>query len=284
MTAGTIGVGVPDKAELAARIEQHEAQVWARCAQLAEGIAGDPLGAVTRRGSLPVAALTKVPSDSVNRIVGLGVTEPATSEIIESLVGWFRSVGQPCFRVELAPIAAPTGVEDRLRCAGLESVPDSVTKVWRSLDQQLEIEEGDEAGEAGDVEVVELTGRHAEEVAALNVRAWGAWRTPVSMVPWFSATVGREGFRHYGVVVGDRLVSTGALAVEGDLAWIGFDATNPRYQSRLLRRSLTRRRMEDAREAGCHVIHAEARTDALTPRARLLDTLYLRRIFVHRAG
>ncbi len=285
MSVGGTGAAEPDREELAARTEQHEAEVWARCADLAARLPGDPLGAVVaRRGSLPLAALTKVPSDTVNRVVALGVVEPATSEVIEGVVDWYRSVGQPCFRVELAPVAGPPGIEERLRNAGLDPVAESVTKVWRPLDEEdPEPDVGrDEAREAG-IEVVELTSRHAEDVAALNVRAWGAWRTPVSMAPWFSVTVGCEGFRHYGIVVDDRLVSTGALVLDGELAWIGFDATHPRHQSRLLRRSLTLRRMEDARDSGCRLVHAEARTEALTSRARLLRTLYLRRIYVHRA-
>ena len=203
---------------------------------------------------------------------------PASSDVVDEMVDWYKSVGQPCYRVELAPVATPPGLADQLRRAGCEPVSESVTKVWRYLDEPGPASHEDDA--AG-VAVVELTRGNAEEVAALNVRGLGAWRTPVSMAPWFAVTVGCGGFRHYGIYVDHRLVSTGAMAVDGDLVWIGFDATHPRYQSRLFRQSLTRRRLADARASGCRLIHAEARTEALTPRARLLHTLYLRQVFVH---
>lgn len=267
---------------IASLVETHEAEVWARCIGLAAAQPGDPLGAVIdQSGPIPLPALTAVDSGSFNRIVALGVATPATPDSIDRIVEFYRDLGQRNFRVELAPVATPADVDAWLERSGLRPVTEGMTKVWRRLghpdwDHDLEPDVV-----PTEFEVRRLTEADADRVATLNVRAWGAWQAPVSLRPWFAATVGREGFAHYGAFVDDHLVCTGALAVDGQLAWIGFDATHPRHQSRQLRRSLTRRRLADAQAAGCTIIHAEGRTDRLTGRSRVLDTLYERRFFAH---
>ena len=263
-------------------MERHEAEVWARCVELAALVPGNPLGAVTdRRGAVPLPALTTVDSSEFNRVGALGLEAPVTATAVERIAQFYLDRGQDHFRVEVVPQALSPDLAGILGLVGLHPVPETVTKVWRCFDAR------DGAGAAGaddsahSADVRLLTSEHAEQVAALNVRAWGAWGAPVSLGPWFGASVGAEGFAHYGVFVDDRLVCTGAMAISGDLAWIGFDATHPRHQSQQLRRAVTRRRIGDAVAAGCRVVHAEADSSRLTSRSRLLDTHYDRMLFVH---
>jgi hypothetical protein len=261
-----------DQQAVASLVEMHEAEVWARCVEVAAAQPGDPLGAVLdRNGPVPLPALTAVDAGSFNRVVGLGLETPATPEFLDTIVAFYRGLGQKNFQVDLAPVAAPPDVVEWLRQVGLHPLEEQMTKVWRR------IEDLDVPSEDADVRL--LTGADADRVAALNVRAWGAWQAPVSLRPWFAGTVGRDGFAHYGAFVDDRLLCTGAMVVDGPLAWIGFDATHPRHQSRQMRRALTARRIVDARAAGCAIIHAEARTDRLSGRSRMLDTLYIRTLY-----
>jgi hypothetical protein len=261
-----------DQRAVASLVEAHEAEVWARCVEVAATQPGDPLGAVIdRSGTVPLPALTAVDAGSFNRVVGLGLDVPATPEFVDTIVAFYRSLQQRNFQVDLAPVAAPAELVEWLRQAGLHPLEERMTKVWGRLDE-LDVA-------ADDCEIRVLTKADAEAVAALNVRAWGAWQAPVSLRPWFGGTVGLEGFAHYGGFVDGRLLCTGAMVIDGQLAWIGFDATHPRHQSRQLRRALTARRIVDARAAGCAIIHAEARTDRLTGRSRVLDTLYVRTLY-----
>jgi|GEM_PF-1723088 len=283
-----------DQRIIAMRVETHEAEVWARCFELAAAVPGNPLGAVIdRSGPCPLPALTAVDSGSFNRIVALGVADPGDPDTIDRIVSFYRDLGQLNYRVELAPVAPPD-VAPSLERAGLRQVSDGTTKVWRrigsmdgsngstaiegvhDLDQYCDPHGSQEARD-----IRRLSAADAEQVGALNVRAWGAWQARVSLSPWFTATVGQGGFDHYGVFVDDELVCTGVLAIDGQMAWIGFDATHPRHRSRQFRRSLTIRRLADARAAGCTIIHAEGSTDRLSGRSRVLDTLYVRRFFVH---
>ncbi len=276
------------------RVEAHEAEVWARCFELAAAVPGNPLGAVIdRSGPCPLTALIAADSADLNRVVALGVTEPADSDTIGRIVSFYRDLGQLNYRVELAPIAAP-GVASLLERAGLHQVSEGTIKVWRRIDStdratestEMELtdyleEHCDPHGGQEACDIRQLDAADAELVGALNVKAWGAWQARVSLIPWFTATLGKDGFAHYGVFMDNQLVCTGALAIDGQLAWIGFDATHPRHRSRQFRRSLTIRRLADARAAGCTIIHAEASTNRLSGRSRVLDTLYVRRLFVH---
>lgn len=261
-----------DLRAVASLVERHEAEVWARCVEVAAAQPGDPLGAVLdRSGPVPLPALTAVDAGSFNRVVGLGLETPATPDLLETIVGFYGRLNQRNYQIDLAPVATPPGIVESLRQLGFHPLEEQMTKVWRR------IEDMDIASEEADVRL--LTEADAERVAALNVRAWGAWQAPVSLQPWFAGTVGVDGFAHYGAFADDRLLCTGAMVVDGPLAWIGFDATHPRHQSRQLRRALTARRIVDARAAGCTIIHAEARTDRLSGRSRMLDTLYVRTLY-----
>ena len=236
--------------------------MWARCVELAADVVGNPLGAVVdRRGAVPLPALTSVDSSAFNRVVALGTATPATRRDIRRIIDFYLELGQHGFRVELSPAAAPGDLADQLVELGLHPVAETVTKVWRCFDDSDRVEL---AVDTDAIDVRRLTSSDAEHVSDLNVRAWGAWHSSVSLSPWFGATVGAEGFAHYGAFVDDRLVCVGAMAIDGDLAWIGFDATHPRHQARQLRRALTRRRITEALDAGCHVVHTEAATDRLT--------------------
>lgn len=283
---------------LAPRVEAHEAEVWARCIEVVGAVPDDPLGAVVdRSGPVPLPALTSVDAGSFNRVVGLGMDPPASPAAVDRIVDFYRSLNQRHFQIELAPPATPPELAGWLEARGLVPADTQMTKVWRRLGDP-DTPPGDGATSPGDGatspgdetlppdagQVRRLTGDEAGAVAALNVRAWGAFHAPVSLHPWFAATVGSPGFAHYGAFVDGRLVCTGAMVVDGELAWIGFDATHPRHQARHLRRALTARRIADARAAGCSVIHAEGRTDRLSDRARMLDTLYVRTIYAPADG
>ncbi len=261
-------------ASLPTRLELHEAEVWARCVELTAMVPGNPLGAVVdHEGTVPLAAMTAVDSDALNRVIALGIASSCGKVAVARLVAFFERLEQGCFRVEVAPIAAPAVIGHWLQGAGLLLSPETVTKVWRDRDDfDLTVT---------DLDVRRMTALDADEVAQLNVRAWGAWQTQQSLRPWFAATVGQDGFHHYGAFVDDRLVSCGALVVDGDLAWIGFDATHPRYALLGLRRSLTVRRLADARSTGCRYAHAETRLGFGKSRESLFDTLYVRRVFTH---
>jgi hypothetical protein len=77
-------------------------------------------------------------------------------------------------------------------------------------------------------------------------------------------------------LVGDgRLISTGALLVDGPLGRVGCAATHPRHRGKSLREEINRVRPAEARRLGARMVHVEidARysNSAKLPFARLYD-------------
>ncbi len=263
----------PSAPEFAAAIEveRHEALMWQRCVEAAAAVAGNPLGAVVdQSAAVPLTAMTAVDSDEFNRVVALGVDAPATGETIDAILEFYTRLGQSRFRVEVAPVAMPVELPQRLEEAGLHRTPVTVTKLWEPLTATTPAVE-----DPGGIEVRRLDASDADAVAKLNTIAYGAWDSAVLLEPWFGATVGRPGFIYYGAFDDDRLVAAGAVFVEADLAWFGFAVTHPRFRSRNIQQGLTARRLADARDLGCRIVHGEVRTDRfVSNRARLFEFTY----------
>lgn len=237
-------------AALVATIERHEAAVWSRCFRAAAALPGDPLGVVWQAmpGWPSLSLSAAVDSYEINRLLGLGVTKPATPEIVEATTGFYRSHGRTRFRVELAPTASPAELPRWLEQAGLRLAPNATTKMVRAT--------GDISPPRTDVGVRELDPTHRNAVGKLNALAWGAPSDERS-IRWFGATVGAPGFRHYGVFQDGRLISTGALVVDEPIGWVGFAATHPRHRGRGLREEINRVRLSEAQRLGCDMVHVE---------------------------
>jgi hypothetical protein len=101
-------------------VELHEAEVWAACFDAAVAVPGNPLSAMVDRSVVPPLALAlAIDSADINRVVGLGLSSPATPATVSTMVAFYRSHGQSTFRVELSPIAAPPKLSHWLADAGL---------------------------------------------------------------------------------------------------------------------------------------------------------------------
>jgi len=240
----------PARRELAVALELHEAEVWTDCFEAAAALPGNPLGvAVQRSTSPPLHTLEVLDSPEINRVVGLGVEAPATRDQLRALVDFHRCRGRRHLRVELAPVAAPAELPMWLIDEGFALDVAMPTKIVRSTH--------DVGPTPADTPVHLLGPEYREEIATLNARAWGDWSTSGPVATWFGATVGVEGFRHYGIVDGGRLVSVGVMVVKGELAWLGFGATHLRYRDRGLRATSLALRLAHARDLGCQMVHAE---------------------------
>jgi hypothetical protein len=238
---------------LAIATEMHEATVWADCFDAVARLPDNPLGAVVdRTASPPLALLAATNSLAINRVVGLGLSSPATGRTISSIADFYRSHGQRTFRIELSPAASPRDVADLLEAVGFRREEKTNTKMWCSTQQQLPA--------TREIDVQRLGPEHRDAVAELNAVAWGAWGAE-DLRPWFGATVGRPPFRHYGVFDDGLLVSVGVLAVVGTLGWMGFAATHPRYRRHGLRRGTELARITGARDLGCEIVHMEIATE-----------------------
>ncbi len=242
-----------DLSQVARKIETHEALAWAACIEAAASLPGNPLGAqVDRSGNTPLCALTAFDFSIFNRVIALGVETPATEDDIDNVLTFYAGRAQSRYLVEVTPASEPRTLVDSLVRRGLRPTGHREAKCWRDVD--------DIPSPPLDIEVRELSVNDREQWTAVNI---AAWETPSFFGPWFGATLGRDGFRHYGVFDGDLLVSTAALYITGDVAWSGFSATRPEHRGHRYQVATHIKRLQDAAAIGCRIVHTE--TAAGTP-------------------
>ena len=186
------------------------------------------LGATARRvaGAL-VIACPALPVVVFNR--ALGIDAPPDDELLE--------LGTT---VQLAPGLETDAVRARLR----EDV--HWAKVIRDARPPAHV--------ATDLEIREAGPGDAEELGRVIAEGFGM---PPFVGPWLARLVGRDGWRMYASLDGDRIVGGGALHVEGDVGWLGIGATLPGSRGRGGQQAVMARRIADAAAAGCTTVTTE---------------------------
>lgn len=236
---------------VANEIEAHEAEMWGRMIEATAAVPGNPLGArVDWSGSVPLFSLAALNFGLFNRVVSLGIDSPATDAELDRILTWFRDLGQSGLWIEVTPAAQPADLRERLVARGLGDTGGRQAKtccVPRAVAADPSIA------------VAELGAADRDEFAACNVAAWGV---SDALLPWFGATIGVDGFRHFGVREGGRIVSTGSLYVSDGIAWLGYGATYPEFRGRGYQTALMAHRLNEAWRLGCRLAHSETAEDS----------------------
>ncbi len=217
----------------------------------------DLLGVQTRRvgGGLAIMA-HRIDVLMFNRVIGLGLETPASTEVIDELIAWYREAGTPRFFVQMAPGTQPSLLPEWLRSRGLFHYNNWV-KLTRTTEDQPRI--------VTDLTVERIGAGRSHEFAAIVARGFGL---PDATRPWISATVGRPAWRQYLALDDGVPVAGGALYVEGSAGWLGFAATDPAHRGRGAQSALLARRIADAKSLGVKrlvVETAEDKTDRRAP-------------------
>ena len=232
--------------------ELHEARAWRECVEGCAAAEGNPLRAeVASVAGTPVPVVAALDFALFNRVIGLGVTAPVTDAQLDEITATYATRGQSNWAVSLSPLAEPPDLAERLERRGMGRGGD-FAKVIRTTEPASE--------PTTDLRVEEVGPGHAETFAAINIAAWGV---PDAFSSWFAGTIGRAGWRHYIAFDGEDAVSTGALFAGDGIGWLGFAATLPTHRNRGGQGAIMARRVADAAELGCDVVHTE--TSAETP-------------------
>lgn len=188
-----------------------------------------------------------------NRTIGLGVTEPVTSDLVARATSFAADAGFAQQVIQVAPAATPVGWEDILTAAGAQP---SATWVKFCGHPPLTYDGHTE------LRVERLRPGHEEEYADVLCRGFGM---PVeSPLPqWFREVFHADGWTPYGVFDGDRMVTASSLWVQDDLAALCGAATLPEDRGRGAQGALMGLRLADAWAAGATRIGTE--TGSETP-------------------
>lgn len=184
-----------------------------------------------------------------NRVVGLGLNEPATEESVSSVVQRYRELGITNFAVQLSPEAYPAEIHDWLLNQGLE-IRDYWTKLYRQRGNDVTI--------ATDLRIERIDRSLASVFGQVAAAGFGM---PDTLIPMISGVVGREGWLHYVAWDGTTAVAVAALMIRGNVGWLGVATTLPDYRRRGAQGALMARRVRDGTELGCEWFVAETGKD-----------------------
>ncbi len=182
-----------------------------------------------------------------NRVIGLGVYEPATEALVDAILADYRAAGVRCM-IQLSPEARPAALPQWLADRGL-TVRDRWVKMYRAAGPAPDI--------ATDLRVTRIGPDRAAVYAATLAAAFALGPAAAQLEPMVAAAVGAPGWSHYLAYDGDVPVAIGALYVEDGIGSLFGGGTRPEARRRGAQGALMARRIADAVARGCRWIVTE---------------------------
>lgn len=180
-------------------------------------------------------------SPMVNRIVGLGVDEPATEAAVDAALD---ALSGTTHYVAISPDARPPELVHWLEARDLEPG-------WGWMQFRRGVE--DPPSSPTDLELVPVDRSNAAAFAHVVRIAYGL---PVEAEP-FVARIVDTTWEAWLALAGDEPAATGALYAQGDGAYLGFAATLPEHRGKGAQTALLAARVRRARELGCRWLSTE---------------------------
>jgi hypothetical protein len=236
-------------ADLARLVELSEARAYFSLLSAAEPAVAERCGfrATTIGSAVVIVADSVTTSLNLNRVIGLGVSEPATEEQLDQICS---SYAVP-FGIELSPASKPDDLPGwfkarRLRKAFLSRIlyrdggpPRAAYDSW-SKSTGLRVEK---------------TGRdHAAALATLSCQNF---RMPEPVQPLLEATVYQPGWRHWVAFDGELPIGGSLSYVEDGICWLGWTSVLPSHRGRWVHAGIVAKQLQEAHEAGCTWVTTE---------------------------
>lgn len=242
--------------EISALVEFSEAAAYSSLVSEASRFCAEHGFSACRLGLAQVLVAPAVRNTlNLNRVIALGVGEPASEAALERVAGIYQEHGLS-YAIEVAPGAQPAELVAWLRARRMRrSVPTAMH--YRALDTPL-------PADASTVSVVRANSEQYEQVAEI---CCSVFRMPAAARCLLAAAGSVSGWRHWLAYHGKTPIAAALSYVADGVAWLGWDATLPEYRGHRAQRALIAARIDDAAAAGCHhattetALHAGARQD-----------------------
>ncbi len=203
----------------------------------------DAFGAdAVRLGDAVCAVAPRLEEVTINRVIGLGVSEPASDAVLDRIADVYGSVRHS---IALAPGARPAGVAAMLRERGYEPA-----HAWVKFARTA----AEPPAPATDLRIERIGADRAEDFTAVLA---AGFEIPQSVTAMLSHLPGRPGWSWYLAHDGHVPVACGALFVRGRHGWLGQAATLPEHRRRGAQSALIATRIGAARAAGAEVVVTE---------------------------
>jgi hypothetical protein len=204
----------PVSQRFAQQIEQTEIEAWLDLyAAMPAGFAREFKAEIIQLDQITLTRCPGIAFGEFNRVMGLGVFEPATESQLEAVFASYREVGVKRFLIHHIPACQPTALTN-----WLEARQPAVRAGWERIvrdDSELERHPDDPA---------------IERVTTSNAHEWAdfidaAYHMPTK--PWLLELVGRPGWHHY-LLREDTVVAVRSMRINPNgTAWFGIEAPVP---------------------------------------------------------
>lgn len=208
----------------------------------AAAVAGAFGAAAARVGGAVCAVAARVDEVTINRVIGLGISEPATDEVLDRIADVYGPVRHT---IALAPGARPAGLAAMLRERGYEP-----GHAWVKFARPAA---GPPAPATG-LRIERIGPERADEFTAVLA---AGFEIPQTVTAMLAHLPGRPGWSWYLAHDGELPVACGALYVDGRHGWLGQAATLPAHRRRGAQSALIATRIGAARAAGAEVVVTE---------------------------
>ncbi|MDQ6695269.1 MAG: GNAT family N-acetyltransferase [Chloroflexota bacterium] len=188
--------------------------------------------------------LKTVPSPFFNRVLKLGIDQPASEGTVDRIRELFERHDLP-FAIQLSPFARPDTLKGWLAERGFVATTNWV-KLYRDVTTPPQIKT--------ELRIVQAGPSDRDLYGRVAAQGYGA---PDMLRPWFEAPMGRPGWTHYLAYDGDIAVSGAAMFVQGNCAALFGAATVESHRGRGAQGALMVRRIRDAAELGCRWVVTE---------------------------
>lgn len=226
--------------ELAKLVEFSEARAYGSLMQCrSELIAPGDFGVVQVGSAWAVLSRTVTGTLNFNRVIGLGLEQPATQRDLDEIESLYAKRGCP-FAIELGPHARPSEVPAWLR----------ERRVRRGMPTAMYYREARATPPvAGSVEVTRA--ESATECDLVAEICSNVFHMPAIVQKLLAATRSDGRWRHWLVKADMEPISAALSFVDKQVAWLGWDATLPQHRGHGAHRALIAARVNDAVASGC---------------------------------
>jgi len=204
---------------------------------------------VERIGSAIMLIAPTLPITLFNRVLCLGVDQPATESAVVDALQIYQKAGLPIHAMQIAPIAQPPTLPTWLTQHGYRQT-DNWVKMIRTPDLAISVPTS--------LRVEQITPEHALDFARVAAASFGM---PPNIIPWMVALVGRPGWQHFVGYDGDSPVAAGAIYIHNRIGWLGIGGTLPSHRKRGAQGAIMAHRIRAAAEAGCQWVVTETGDD-----------------------
>jgi GNAT superfamily N-acetyltransferase len=208
-------------------------------------IGGWSEGRSTEIGSALCTAVPAAPGSALfNRVVGIGLEEPATEEALGEIEAFFAD-GEVAYGITVTPDAEPLELTALLEARGF-----SRGYAWAKFRRGIE----SAAGQQTDLTVERIGADSGDVFADVFQRAYG---TPELLRPRLERIPTEAGWYCFVAFADGVPAATAAVFVSDEIGWFGMAGTLPDFRRRGAQTALLATRINAAREAGCTVLVTE---------------------------